>query len=187
MPKRGLRQLMLARRKALPVTAWRSASWLAQQALIETGEFAAARTVALYAPIHNEVETAQVLHAALASAKVVLFPAVCPGGLEFRHISNPAAMQRGPFGIPEPDATCPVHSPEEADLIVIPGVAFDLDGERIGYGKGYYDKALHGLEGKGRLVGFCYDFQLVEEIGGEPHDVRMDLIITERRVIRPRD
>src|SRR6185369_2819968 len=113
MPKRGLRQLMLARRKALPVTAWRSASLLAQQALIETGEFAAARTVALYAPIHNEVETAQVLHAALASAKVVLFPAVCPGGLEFRHISNLAAMQRGPFGIPEPDATCPVHCPEE--------------------------------------------------------------------------
>jgi 5-formyltetrahydrofolate cyclo-ligase len=158
-----------------------------QQALIETGEFAEARIVALYAPIHNEVETAQVLHAALASAKVVLFPAVCPGGLEFRRILNPAAMRRGHFGIPEPDAACPVHSPEEADLIVVPGVAFDLSGRRIGYGKGYYDNALHRLERKGRLVGFCYDFQLVEEIAGEPHDVRMDLIITERRVIRPRD
>jgi len=178
---------MLARRKALPVTAGRSASWLVQQALIETAEFAEAQVVALYAPTHNEVETAQVLHAALASAKVVVFPAVCPGGLEFRRISNPAAMRRGPFGIPEPDAGCPVFSPAEADLIVIPGVAFDLCGKRIGYGKGFYDKALHGLEGRGRLVGFCYDFQLVEEIAGEPHDVRMDLIITERRVIRPRD
>jgi len=179
--------MMLARRRTLPVTAVRSASGLVQQALIETGEFAEARVVALYAPIHHEVETARALHAALASAKMVLFPAVCPGGLEFRRISNPAALRRGPFGIPEPDAACPVHSPEEADLIVVPGVAFDLGGRRIGYGKGYYDNALHRLEGKGRLVGFCYDFQLVEEIAGEPHDVKMDLIITERRVIRPRD
>jgi 5-formyltetrahydrofolate cyclo-ligase len=176
---------MLARRRALPVTAGRSASRFVQQAFIKTVEFTEARVVALYAPIHNEVETAQVLDAAVASAKVVLFPAVCPGGLEFRRISNPAIMRRGPFGIPEPDAACPVHSPEEADLIVVPGVAFDISGRRIGYGKGYYDKSLHRLEGKGRLVGFCYDFQLMEEIEGEPHDVKMDLIITERRVIRP--
>jgi len=187
MPKQSLRQLMLARRKALPATAGLSASRLVQQALIETGEFAEAGVVALYAPIHNEVETAQVLHAALSSTKVVLFPAICPGGLEFRSISNPASMRRGPFGILEPDAACPVHSPEEADLIVVPGVAFDLGGKRIGYGKGYYDNALHRLEGKGRLVGLCYDFQLVEEIEDEAHDVMMDLIITERRVIRPRD
>ena len=178
---------MLARRRALPATEGMSASRVVQQKLIETGEFAEARVVALYSPIHNEVETAQVLQAAVASAKVVLFPAVCSGGLEFRRISDPAVMRRGPFGIPEPDEACPVHSPDDADLIVVPGVAFDLCGRRIGYGKGYYDNALHRLEGKGRLIGFCYDFQVAEKIEGEPHDVRMDLIITERRVIRPRD
>lgn len=178
---------MLARRKALPATEARSASRLVQQALIASGEFAEARVVALYVPVHNEVETLEVMHAALASAKMVLFPAVCSGGLEFRRISNPSLLRRGAFSIPEPDAACPVHSPEEADLVVVPGVAFDMSGRRIGYGKGYYDKALHQLEGKGKLVGFCYDFQLVGEIAEEPHDVRMDMIITERRVIRPRD
>jgi len=187
MPKRSLRQPMLSRRRALPATEARSASRLVQQALIATGEFAEARVVALYAPVHNEVETSEVMRAALASAKMVLFPAVCSGRLEFRRITDPSLLQRGAFGIPEPDAACPAHSPEEADLVVVPGVVFDMSGRRIGYGKGYYDKALHRLEGKGKLVGFCYDFQLVEEIAEEPHDVRMDMIITDRRVIRPRD
>jgi 5-formyltetrahydrofolate cyclo-ligase len=177
---------MLARRRALADTEARPAGLLAQQALIATREFAEARVIGLYAPVHNEVETAEVMRAALASAKVVLFPAVCPGGLEFRRINDPGMLRRGAFSIPEPDAACPVHSPGEADIILIPGVAFDVSGRRIGYGKGYYDRALHQLEGKGRLVGFCYDFQIVGEIPGEPHDVRMDMIVTERRVIRLR-
>jgi 5-formyltetrahydrofolate cyclo-ligase len=74
---------------------------------------------------------------------------------------------------------------DEADVVVLPGIAFDLKGHRIGYGKGYYDKTLHRLEGQGRLVGLCYDFQLVEMITGEPHDVKMDLIISEKRIVRP--
>jgi 5-formyltetrahydrofolate cyclo-ligase len=174
---------MLARRSSLPVTEVKTASTLVQHAFIMTVEFAEANVVSLYAPIHNEVDTAEVMHAALASAKILLFPAVCHRGLEFRRITNPSVLRIGAFNILEPDATCPVHSPEEADLIVVPGVAFDVCGRRIGYGKGYYDKSLHQLEGKGRMVGFCYDFQLLDEIEEEPHDVKMDMIITERRTI----
>jgi len=62
-----------------------------------------------------------------------------------------------------------------------------LAGKRVGYGKGYYDKTLHFVEGRKKLVGFCYEFQLVEEIKDEPHDVRMDLLVTEKRVMRPRN
>jgi 5-formyltetrahydrofolate cyclo-ligase len=178
---------MLGHRRALAPTAVRRASRLVQQAFITTEEFVRAKVVALYAAIQNEVETAQVLQVALAWDKVVLFPVVCSNGLEFRRLNDPAALRKGAFAIPEPDATCPPHSAEEADLIVLPGVAFDLCGRRIGYGKGYYDRALHRLEGDGRLVGFCYDFQLVDEIAEEPHDVKMDMIITESRVVRPRN
>ncbi len=187
MPKGSIRQTILARRRALGADEKRSTSLLAQRALIGTREFAAARIIGLYAPVHNEVETAEVMREALASGKTVLFPTVCSGGLEFRKVADPSELRKGAFGIPEPCPLCPVHSPEEADLIVVPGVAFDIDGRRIGYGKGYYDRALHHLEGNGRLVGLCYDFQVIQEIPGEPHDVRMDMIITERRVIRPPD
>jgi 5-formyltetrahydrofolate cyclo-ligase len=177
---------MLARRRALPIMEVKSASILVQQKFIVTAEFADARVIALYAPIHNEVDTTEVMHAALASAKIVLFPAVCHRGLEFRRITNPSVLHRGAFDILEPDATCLAHFPEEVDLIVVPGVAFDVFGRRIGYGKGYYDKSLHHLSGKGKIVGFCYDFQLVYEISDEPHDVKMDTIITERRTINLR-
>jgi len=186
MPKQGLRQAILAERRALSVSEVTELSHLVQQAFITTGEFAKARVVAIYAPIHNEVDTSEVMNTALMSAKVLLFPAVCHNGLELRSISVPGELHKGAFGIPEPAAECPVHSPGEADLIVIPGIAFDICGIRIGYGKGYYDRTLHHLEGKGKLVGFCYDFQLLERIAGEPHDVRMDMIITERRIIRLR-
>jgi len=177
---------MLAMRKGLSAAESAAAGRLAQQSLMETEEFSQAGVVALYAPIHNEMETADVLRQALASGKTVLFPAVCPDGLVFRSIVNASDLHKGAFGIPEPAMKCPAHPPGEADLIVVPGVVFDMEGRRIGYGKGYYDRALHRLEGNGRLIGFCYDFQVVEEIPGYSHDVQMDLIITERRIIRRR-
>jgi 5-formyltetrahydrofolate cyclo-ligase len=96
-------------------------------------------------------------------------------------------MHRGAYGILEPDDASEIIDPDRADLIIVPGIAFDMAGKRVGYGKGYYDRVLHHLEGSGRLVGFCYDWQLVKGIAGEPHDVTMDMLITEKRVIRPRD
>ena len=175
---------MLAKRKGLSVAEFRSASRMVQKAFIATAEFAGAGVVAIYAPIHNEVDTKEVMLEALKSSKVLLFPRVYGNGLEFCTVSGPEDLQEGAFGILEPTSGCPPRSPEEADLIIIPGIAFDMEGRRIGYGKGFYDKALHPLEGKGRIVAFCYDFQLVDKITGEPHDVVMDMIITEQRVIR---
>jgi len=177
---------MLARRKGLPLAEASSASLRVQSAFIATAEFAEARIIAVYAPIHNEVDTRGVMLAALNSSKVLLLPAVSRNSLELRSICGPEELREGAYGIPEPTPESPLYPPEEVDLIVVPGIAFDKEGRRIGYGKGYYDRALHRLEGKGRLVGFCYDFQLVDRIVGEPHDVLMDMVITERRVIRPK-
>jgi 5-formyltetrahydrofolate cyclo-ligase len=187
MPKQKLRQLILAKRRALAASDVRVASLAIQQAFIESPEFAKAKVLALYAPVHNEVDTAGVLAAALAAQKKVLYPVVFGDSLLFRRVLTPDQLRKGAFGILEPAALCDAHDPCEADLIVLPGVAFDAMGRRIGYGKGYYDRALHPLEGKGKLIGFCYDFQVVDDIAGEPHDVKMDLLITEKRVVCPRD
>lgn len=187
MPKQRLRQIMLARRKDLSAPEAVVKSLKVQKTFVASAEFAGAGILALYAPIHNEVDTALVFAEALANLKTVLYPVVSGEGLLFRRVLNPDGLRKGAFGIPEPDAKCMMYDPGSADLIVIPGVVFDLNGKRIGYGKGYYDKTLHSLEGRGKLVGFCYDFQLVDEVTDEPHDVKMDLLITEKRVIRPRD
>jgi 5-formyltetrahydrofolate cyclo-ligase len=155
----------------------------AQKMCLELPAFVAAGVIALYAPVHNEVETSLLLTTALAAGKRVLFPVVAEKGLEFRRVSTPAALCPGKFGIKEPTAECDLYQPNDIEFFLVPGVAFDLSCRRVGYGKGYYDKALHELEGQGRMAGFCYDFQVVEAIPAAPHDVQMDMVITDRRVI----
>jgi 5-formyltetrahydrofolate cyclo-ligase len=182
MPKRALRAATLTRRRELTPQQVSTQSLALQRHFLALPEFMGAGVLALYAPIHHEVETAAVAGAALSTGKTLLYPAVEGHELQFRRVVGLNELIPGRFGIPEPKGEpC---NPADADLIVVPGVAFDHFGRRIGYGKGFYDRALHRLEGGGRLVGFCYEFQLFQEIVGEPHDVMMDLIVTELRVVR---
>jgi len=182
MPKRTLRAASLAKRRELTPQQVTSLSSELQLRFLDLPEFRRASVLALYAPIHHEVETSAVAAAALSTGRALLYPAVQGDGLQFRRVAALSDLVPGRFGIPEPKGG--TRSPDDADLIVVPGVAFDLFGRRIGYGKGFYDKCLHRLEGSGRLVAFCYDFQLYQEIVGEPHDVTMDMIVTELRVVR---
>jgi len=184
MPKRSLRNEMLSRRRLMSADECSRLSRRIQETVIRSVQFVAARSVALYAARDNEVATGEICRAALAVGKVLCYPRVeAGGGLVFRQVSGECDLVCGSFGIPEPLEESPPYSPELLDLILIPGVVFDLEGHRIGYGKGYYDRTVHPLEGAGRLVGLCYDFQLVDKVAGEPHDVQMDVIITERRVV----
>lgn len=176
---------MLAHRKSLSPEEFRSASLLIQGAFLETENFQRARSVVVYSPIHYEVDTELIVSSALASGKKVAFPLVVGHELIFREVPDVSNLVKGSFGILEPCSTGQPFDVEDADILVVPGVAFDLNGHRIGYGKGYYDKTIHRLEGHGKLVGLCYDFQLVDEILGESHDVKMDLIITDKRVVCP--
>ncbi len=187
MPKNRMRQSILARRRLLAGDERHAADLRAQRHLLDCPVFAAASTVAMYAPVHGEVATDLVMEAVLARGRRLVYPAVHRGHIQFRVVTSPADFTRGAYGIAEPGPHCPIQPIEEIDLIVVPGVAFDLRGHRIGYGKGYYDRALHPLEGQGRLAGLCYAFQLVEEIAGEPHDVVMDMIITDTKVVLLRD
>jgi 5-formyltetrahydrofolate cyclo-ligase len=182
MPKSTLRTGTLAKRRELSPQQVSCQSLTLQQRFLALPEFQRAKVLALYAPIHNEVETAAVAAQALATGKTLLYPAVEGSEMEFRRVQGLDELAPGRFGILEPSGEA--WNPQDVDLIVVPGVAFDRAGRRIGYGKGYYDRSLHRLEGSGRLVGFCFEFQLFEEIVGEPHDVTMDLIVTEIRVVR---
>jgi 5-formyltetrahydrofolate cyclo-ligase len=182
MPKSTLRAATLATRRALTPQQVSLLSLALQSRFLALPEFQRAAQLALYAPIHHEVETETVAREALSLGKTLLYPACQGNDLQFRQVAALSELSHGRYGILEPSGEpC---NPGDADLIVIPGVAFDHFGRRIGYGKGFYDRTVHRLEGSGRLVGFCYDFQLFEEIVGEPHDVTMDLIVTEQRVVR---
>lgn len=184
MPKRPLRRHILAQRRALSHEQWRAASHLAQQRLVALEEFSRADCIALYAPAHNETDTADILAAAFAAGKRVLYPAVCDDRMVFRQVEGLGSLSEGSFGILEPCSTGCDHQADEPDLIVVPGVAFDLSGHRIGYGKGFYDRFLQHPGRSAHLVGLCHDFQLIDNaIPAEEHDIRMELIVTDQRVV----
>lgn len=141
--------------------------------------------MALYAPAHNETDTGLILAAAFQAGKRVLYPAVCGHQMVLRRVDRVEALQEGAFGILEPCPTGVDHEADEADLIVVPGVAFDLSGHRIGYGKGFYDRFLQHPGRRAHLVGFCHDFQVTDRtIPADIHDIPMEIIVSDRRIIR---
>lgn len=185
MPKRSLRSRILAERRALSHDSWFASSCAAQANLIGLDEYAGAACIALYAPTHNETDTALILADAFKAGKRILYPAVCGQQMVLRHVESVESLQAGAFGIMEPCSTAIEHRADEVDLIVVPGVAFDLFGHRIGYGKGFYDRFLHGTHRPARLVGLCYDFQVTESaIPADPHDIPMEMVVTDKRIIR---
>ncbi len=185
MPKRSLRSHMLAQRRGLSHEEWRASSHGAQLNLLSLEEFARAECIALYAPAHNETDTALILTTAFKAGKRVLYPAVCGHQMVFRVVERLEELQEGAFGILEPCPTGVDHQADEADMIVIPGVVFDLTGHRIGYGKGFYDRFLRHPDCRADLVGLCHDFQLTDEaIPADVHDIPMDIIVSDTRIIR---
>lgn len=138
-------------------------------------EFRAARTVAVFAALPDELATDEVL-ARWASTRRVVLPRVEGDAMRF-YACRPDALVFGAFGILEPqgERPCPAG---EIDLVVCPGVAFTADGRRLGRGRGYYDRYLGDPAFRGFRVGVCYAHQLVDDLPVEPHDVRMDRVIT---------
>lgn len=138
-------------------------------------EFRAARTVAVFAALPDEPATDEVL-ARWASTRRVVLPRVEGDAMRF-YACRPDALVFGAFGILEPqgERPCPAG---EIDLVVCPGVAFTADGRRLGRGRGYYDRYLGDPAFRGFRVGVCYAHQLVDDLPVEPHDMRMDRVIT---------
>ena len=185
MPKQTLRRQMLARRSALGHADWQLSSREAQIRLMALEEYAAADCVALYMAVRGEVDTRLILEDCIGRGRRVLVPAVCGDRMVFRPALSADQLQPGCFGIPEPCPSGPDHDASTAALIVVPGVAFDLAGHRLGHGRGYYDRFLDHRERKGHLVGLCHEFQIVQEpLPVEGHDIRMEIIVTGERIIR---
>ena len=182
MEKQAKRQLLLQQRKQLTEAACLELSLCIQQRLLDFPCFSTAETLALYSPINNEVRTGHLLDKSHAAGKRVCFPRVTGETLQFVAVDSVAELQCGSFGVAEPigDNVLPVQT---IDLLVVPGVAFDQEGYRLGYGKGFYDRELARLTRTTTTVGLCYDFQLCEALPIEEHDQQLDYVITETQFI----
>ena len=185
MDKTSLRHTLLERRSALSPADRQRMDAAAQQALVDLPAFRQARTVLLYQAFRGEVDTAAIATAALAAGKRLALPRVIkePRGLVLHAYSgDPATLKRGAYGIAEPYPEWPVVSLAAVDLAVVPGVAFDPAGNRLGYGGGYYDRLLPDLRQanpRAVLIGLGYRFQLLPALPLDPHDIPLDGVATD--------
>lgn len=182
MPKRSIRSHFLAERKACPIETCAVASLEIQRRFLRSNLFRDAHCLALYSAIHNEVLTDEVARQALEIGKVVSYPRISNDDLEFVTIESLEDLVPGAFGVLEPKGHSLVSS-ETLDLVVVPGVAFDHVGHRLGYGRGFYDRALSGCRRHCEKVGFAYEFQLVEKLPAAEHDETLSVLITESRML----
>lgn len=146
--------------------------------LESTEEFRQARTVAAYWSFGSEVRTHESI-ARWSLTKTVLLPVIDGDTLLLKRYTSADEMSPCEYGILEPAGEA--FTKGDIDMLIIPGLAFDRRGNRLGRGKGYYDKLLS--ETAAVKVGVCFDFQLFDEIPTEPHDESMDAVVTEKSLI----
>lgn len=176
-----LRRRLLTDRRALPVAEQSRLSAEVCRRLVESAAFAEARRVAAYAAVDGEVDPRAAVRDALARGVPVHYPRWAESGLQFVEDGGDGLVP-GRGGIPEPPDG-PLLSPGARGLVfLVPGVAFDLEGRRLGRGAGCYDQALAEYPDALR-IGLAYDFQLVPSLPEEPWDVRMHAIATEARLL----
>ena len=160
------------------------------EAFLQLPEVQKAKTMLLYVGVGNEVQTAALIERLLAQGKHVAVPLTDfkSKRIILSEIRGLHDLEEKGSGLLEPKKK-PVKPllAGELDLIVVPGIAFDMQGSRLGTGYGFYDKLLRRTSSKIPLVGFCFAENLEERLPAESHDVKMNIIITDKEVIRCRE
>jgi 5-formyltetrahydrofolate cyclo-ligase len=204
--KKSIRKEVLHRRNLIDEETKRYKDRKIRELLTGLPEFIQSHAILLYASFRSEVDTTVLIEYCLAAGKVAVLPKVAKvakvakvdsinSRLRLYEIKDIKELSSGYYGIPEPDVPEDRGMrAEDMDLIVVPGVAFGEDCSRLGYGKGFYDKllsevrsqkpALSEVEGSEvRFIGLAYEEQVVKSIPSESHDIKMDKIITDKRII----
>ncbi|MCP3666734.1 MAG: 5-formyltetrahydrofolate cyclo-ligase [Gammaproteobacteria bacterium] len=183
--KQALRREIFRLRKSLSDDDRKRRSNLIMQNLVEGGFLDGKRNVHLYYPINNEVCTIELIETLWKTGVNVIMPrTVVPGNTIANHIvSSFDQLEIGAFDLQEPKTVTPEYT-GHCDIILAPGLVFDYQLNRMGYGGGFYDRFLSNTSAL--KVAPAYDFQLKESIPVEDHDVRMDHIVTEERIYNSR-
>lgn len=181
--KASMRRLVLAKRGRISGEERAAAARTVAGSVSETPEVEAAETVLGFASFGTELPTDDTMAALLAAGKRLLLPFVDGRELRAAEVRSVEDVAPGYRGIREPVARTPVD-PALASVVLVPGVAFDETGRRLGYGGGFYDAFLASLDRSIVRVGLCFDLQVVPEVPAGEADERVDAIVTERRVIR---
>ncbi|MDD3719401.1 MAG: 5-formyltetrahydrofolate cyclo-ligase [Actinomycetota bacterium] len=185
--KKELRKKVQELRDAIDLEQRKALSAHVAENLWSIPEFAAAKTVLFFISFRSEVDTVPMIRRALSEDKVVCVPCTNDGDKSMvasRILDLEADLEMGNYDILEPRKGClrPVNA-EEIDVVLMPGVAFDLTGGRLGYGGGYYDRFLERCNPRCALIAVAFEIQIVGHVPCADHDAHIHKVVTEARVI----
>ena len=175
MDKKELRELIRLQKRNMSSEQIELASQRLKALFVETDYYKNARAIYGYLPYNQEIRTVPILRQALQDGKKVAVPKVYGDTMRFIWLQELTRVEKSDYGIPEPIDDEPVADDPNA-LVLMPGLAFDKNGNRMGYGGGYYDKFL-AQEPEHPTVALCYDFQMVERIPVEEYDIPVDCVL----------
>jgi len=185
--KKQLRQRIIRLRLDMNPAEVKAKSRAISSRLFQQAFFEGAKTVMVYVDFRHEVKTGEIIEKALAQGKRVTVPVCEPREVRLipsEILDYPGDLAPGTWGIlePKPDKLRPVD-PADLDLVLVPGVAFDEQGNRLGYGGGYYDRFLARLRPDALAVALAFEEQILEDVCPEEHDRQVHAIITDQRSI----
>jgi len=187
--KDEIRRETILKRDSLSLEEVQKMSDTISRAFIASPLFRDAQTIFLYSPIKNEVRTDKIFRAAREAGKRVGYPLINHRAREIEYIEvvDTEELTSGYYGILEPPK-CDGRAirPNGGDIVIVPGVAFDARGHRVGYGGGFYDRFLSEIGSEVTTVGLAFALQIIPIISEEPHDIRLGYIVTEDRMIHCR-
>ncbi|RTZ61563.1 MAG: 5-formyltetrahydrofolate cyclo-ligase [Gammaproteobacteria bacterium] len=179
--KEKLRRELIEKRRKLPKEEIERLSLKVIEKLKTLKEFKRAKTVMLYYPARGEVDLRPLMEEVLQTKTLLLPKVTADNRLLALEVKDLNSLRKGAFGIYEPIGG-KIFKPEKIDFIAVPGVAFDRKLNRLGMGKGFYDRFLPRV--KGFKVGVAYDFQLVESLPTEEHDAKLNAVVTSTEILR---
>lgn len=156
-------------------------SSMAANAFLTSNFYKDAKQIMIYMRLGNETDTADIIRNAFADGKLLVFPVteLKTGIITPFYADEKTSFKKGSFSVFEPDGTKKADM-TKTDVIIVPGIAFDKSGGRIGFGKGCYDRLLKNTDAI--KIGYCYGFQICEHVPCKEHDVKMDFLITENGI-----
>ena len=178
--KAALRKHLLEKRDAMSFEIMEIHAQKILSQLKKIKAFSNAKSIGCYYSIGSEVQTIDLIKYLLDEQKIVSLPKISGDGMIFRKIESVTKLEKGDFDISEPKENCPIV--ENHDMMLVPCIGLDNDGNRIGYGHGFYDKYL--TKNNTTKIGLTYSKQIVKSIPNSEHDIKMDWIVTETGVIK---
>jgi len=149
-------------------------------------EFQKAKNILFYVSVNNEVDTREIIKELLKEKNIIIpYTIKNKPAIFLSELKDFVELEPKAFGILEPkEKYIREFDGEKLDLVIVPGIVFDKNGHRIGYGYGYYDRFLKTIAKDVVKIGLAFDFQLVDKVPEEEHDVPLDIVVTEKEVVR---